>query len=356
MYEAASRAYRDAEIDPRKTVDSFITTGEDLWEGWSITDEMVPDQLGGAGRPVCTIPGDALTGLGNAIMQIEAGMAQVAVVEAHSKASEVVDKEEVERLAQEPSLTRPLGIGSDTLVALEMSAFLQGSGFDTSACDEVVAMARKKGAGNPLASLSPERPGEDGEEALSSPLRRKDKARYADAAIVIVLASAAWVERNKVSERAVGLDGVAWSSSLPWLDGGEARAAGYARESYECAAERAGMTRALGSFDVIEADDKYSFKLLQHLMPLLGGDKEPVWELVRGRGQGPELNPSGGALAVGNLLDASSLHRVYEVVLQLRGEAGGRQVKGAKLGLVQSWRGVPTATGGAAILSAAEER
>jgi len=43
MFEAASRAYENAGIDPRKDVGSFITTSEDLLEGWSITDEMVPD-------------------------------------------------------------------------------------------------------------------------------------------------------------------------------------------------------------------------------------------------------------------------------------------------------------------------
>jgi acetyl-CoA C-acetyltransferase len=63
------------------------------------------------------------------------------------------------------------------------------------------------------------------------------------------------------------------------------------------------------------------------------------------------VNPSGGSLAIGNLIEASASHRLLEAVLQLRGEAAKMQVKGAKRALVQSWRGVPTATGGVAILS-----
>src|ERR1700688_232538 len=149
MFEAAALAYRDGGIDPRKDVDSFITTSEDLWEGWSISDEMVPDQLGGAGRPVCTIPGDGVTGLGNAVMQIESGVAQVVVLEGHSKASDVLDKEAVETLAQEPSLMRPLGMGSDTLAALEMGAFLEGSGFSLADCDVAIEHSRKQGAAKP---------------------------------------------------------------------------------------------------------------------------------------------------------------------------------------------------------------
>ena len=75
MFEAASKAYSAAEVGPRKEVGSFICCTEDLWEGWSITDEMVPDQVGGARRPVCTIAGDSISGLGHAVMQIRAGVA-----------------------------------------------------------------------------------------------------------------------------------------------------------------------------------------------------------------------------------------------------------------------------------------
>jgi acetyl-CoA C-acetyltransferase len=343
MFEAAALAYRDAGIDPRKEVDSFITTSEDLWEGWSITDEMVPDQLGGAGRPVCTIPGDAITGLGNAVMQIESGVAQVAVLEAHSKASDVLDKEAVENLAQEPSLMRPLGMGSDTLAALEMGAFFEGSGFGVADCDLVIEQSRRRGSKNPLASFASKR---RRTEVISSPLRAADKAPYADAAVVLVLASSQWARRNR--REAVNVDGVAWSSSLPWFDGGDTAVAGYARSSFERAAKQAGLGRGLGSLDVVEMDDTYSFKLLQHLMSLAEDKKEASAVL---RGEGPALNPSGGALAVGNLIEASASHRLYEAVLQLRGDAGRRQVKRARRALVQSWRGVPTATGGVAILS-----
>src|SRR5579864_7212896 len=99
MFEAATRAYDDASIEARKDVGSFICCTEDFWEGWSITDEMVPDQIGGAGRPVCTIAGDAITGLGNAIMHLASGVADVVALEAHSKASDVTDRAAVDVMA-----------------------------------------------------------------------------------------------------------------------------------------------------------------------------------------------------------------------------------------------------------------
>ncbi|MCZ6688792.1 MAG: hypothetical protein O7H41_04230, partial [Planctomycetota bacterium] len=63
-------------------------------------------------------------------------------------------------------------------------------------------------------------------------------------------------------------------------------------------------------------------------------------------------NASGGALAQGNLLEANGLFRAAEVVSQIRGEAGRRQVKSPHRGVAQSWRGVPTASGVVAVLSA----
>ncbi|MGA2666346.1 MAG: hypothetical protein ABSF83_15530, partial [Nitrososphaerales archaeon] len=174
-----------------------------------------------------------------------------------------------------------------------------------------------------------------------------------------VIASERWIDarRKREGDRAVAapvyVDGVAWSSSLPWYDGGEVSTAEYARSSYDRALSQAGLGRDLGQFDLLELDDAYSYKLLQHLHSIAKSDAEARRVL---RGEGPALNPSGGSLGVGNLLEASALHRLLECVLQLRGDAGAMQVEGAGRALVQSWRGVPTATGGVAILSGGGRR
>jgi acetyl-CoA C-acetyltransferase len=39
------------------------------------------------------------------------------------------------------------------------------------------------------------------------------------------------------------------------------------------------------------------------------------------------------------------------VVLQLRGQAGSRQLEEVEVGLAQSWRGVPTTSGAVAVMS-----
>ncbi len=51
------------------------------------------------------------------------------------------------------------------------------------------------------------------------------------------------------------------------------------------------------------------------------------------------VNPSGGLLSRGHPVGASGILQVVEIVTQLRGEAGARQVEGAKTGLTQNMGG-----------------
>src|SRR6266498_3012137 len=90
MFEAAQRAYADAQVDPRADVDSFVCCSEDYLEGTSIFDEYVPDQLGAVQRPVQTVAADGLFGVVTALLLIRSGAARVVAVEAHSKVSGVL--------------------------------------------------------------------------------------------------------------------------------------------------------------------------------------------------------------------------------------------------------------------------
>jgi acetyl-CoA C-acetyltransferase len=117
----------------------------------------------------------------------------------------------------------------------------------------------------------------------------------------------------------------------------------------------AGITNPLGQIDFAEIDDTFSYKELQHLEALgLARPGESGRRLQEGAffpdGELP-VNVSGGNLGCGYTYDMSSLRSVLEVVLQLRGTAGERQIPDVKEGLAQSWRGIPTATGGVVVLS-----
>src|SRR3989337_1689260 len=218
MFEAASRAYADAGIDPRTDVDSFVTCAEDYYEGFGIFDEFVPDQLGAVLRPTCTIPGDGLQGLANAFMQIQTGLVQVAVVEAHSKASDVPTVDGGVDPALDPIWNKPIEMHPFVVAGLEADAYLRASRTSLKALAAVVSKNRRNGLRNPLAAYGADV--EEDQVARSeerfAPLRSLDIARPADVCVVLVVAS----ERaaKKFHANPVWIRGVGWASDSPTLE------------------------------------------------------------------------------------------------------------------------------------------
>ncbi len=354
MYEAASRAYADAGVNPRTDVESFITCAEDYYEGFGIFDEFVPDQIGGALRPTCTITGDGLQGLATAYMQIQTGLLDVAMVEAHSKVSDIVSLEGILEQGLDPIWNRPLGAHPYAFAALEANAYLRKSRTPAKALAAVVAKNRRNGLLNPLAAY-----GAAVDEAQASaspedfsPLRSLDISEPADGAVVLVVAS----ERGakKFHADPVWIRGVGWASDSPTLESRQFGDAWYAELAAQMAYKLAKVRRPATEFDVAEVDDRFSFKELQHLEALgLAKPGEAGKHVLRGdyalEGRLP-VNASGGSLGCGNVFEATGLHRAAEVALQLRGEAGRHQVDGAKVGVAQAWRFVPSTTGAVAVL------
>lgn len=356
MFEAASRAYEDAGIDPRREIDSFITCAEDFWEGFSIFDEFTPDQLGAALRPMITITGDGLLGLANAYMQIRSGLCDVVAVEAHSKISDLLTFEDVVRLSFDPVYEAPLLESAHPYAAagLEMRAYLEATGTTEEQCATVVVQGKQNAFKNPLAGFEAQLSVED---VLASgyafdPLKRLEIAPRADGCVVFVLAAGELAER--LTDKPVYIEGIGWSSDSPWIAARTAEA-GYAKQAAEMAYRQAGIQNPLREIDVVEVDDQFSFKVLQHLEALVLARPGEAGHLMEEgalslEGELP-VNPSGGSLGYGHLIEASGLARALEVVLQLRGEAVGRQIEGARVGVAQSWRGVPHGTGAVAVFA-----
>ena len=354
MFEAASRAYEDAGIDPRRDVQSFICCTEDFWEGISITDEYMPDQLGAVLRPLCTVSSDGLVGLATACMHISSGLADVAVVESHSKASDVLNPNEIVSFAFDPAYTRHLDADPRFLAGLEMARYLKESGTKREHCAQVAVKNKKNALSNPRgvygANLNQDTVLNS--QTVSSPLTDLEASKTIDGSIVLVLASAQ--KAKKLGNHTVWINGVGWSSDTPWVEDRDFAKAAYAEQAAARAYKMANVRSPASHFDLAEIDDTYSYKELQHLEALKLAPKGKAGNMVNSGtfdkdGRMP-VNVSGGSLGVGHLLEATGLHRVLEAVMQLRGEAGHLQIPKVKRALVQSWRGIPTATGAVAVL------
>jgi len=355
MYEAAVKAYDDAGVDPRQDVDSFVTVAEDFTEGTSIFDEYVPDQLGAALKPVHTISGEGIHGFIAAYMTILTGAMDVVVVEGHSKASNILTPNDIMAYAMDPVYNRPLGANPHFIAGLEMNHYLCETGATREQCALVVKKNKHNALYNPLATYGANIAVKDVLESpfVSYPLGRLDMSPPADGAIVLVLAAKERAEQ--LSDVPIWIRGVGWCNDSFSLENRDWSRAIYAAHAGDMAYGMAGIRSPWQELDFAEIDDTFSYKELQH-MEALRLCQPGEAGILTGDGAteiGGDLpvNPSGGSLGVGHLLDASGLARVLEVVLQLRGEAGQHQLSEVETGLAFGWRGLPTTSGAAVILS-----
>lgn len=353
IYEAAVMAYADAGIGPWD-VDTFVSLSEDYTEGTAIADEYVPDQLGAVLKPVHTIAADGITGMAAAMLQLETGQFDMAVVESRSKASNILHPASIEAFALDPVFVRPHGFHPSFVAGLEMRAFLEATGNTEAQCALVVKKNRRNALLNPLAAYPGDVSASDilASRPVAEPLKDGEVARRADGAIVLVLAGESVAPRLK--GQPVFIRGIGWSQHTPNLEERDWHRAAYAENAARMAYRQAGIRDPAREIDFAEVDDAFAYKELQHLEALgLAGPGRAGPMLERGAfhpdGELP-VNVSGGHLGCGHAHDLSGLRSVLEVVLQLRGHAGGRQLRGVRTGLAQSWRGLPTASGGVVVL------
>jgi len=356
MFEAATRAYADAGgINPRKDIDGFVSCAEDYWEGHSIFDEFAPDQIGAALRHLFTVTGDGLIGLATGYMLIKTGQLNTVVVEAHSKLSDVITFAGIVNFGLDPIYNRPLGGHPHYMAGLEMTRFLHETGNTREQCAQVVVKNKRNALRNPNAAHGSSVKIEDvlQSEPYFHPLNRLDVSPRADGGIVMVLASESYAK--KITDQPVWIKGIGWISDTSYPESREWGRAIYAELAADMAYKMARIRNPHKEVDFAEIDDSFSYKELQHMeaLKLCGNGKAgKLTELGETQLDGDiPINASGGLLGMGYAIEASGSQRAFEAVLQLRGQAGKHQICDAKIGVAQSWRGIPTATGAAAVLS-----
>jgi len=198
------------------------------------------------------------------------------------------------------------------------------------------------GALNPKAQyrfrMTPEEVLQD--RLVSYPLTRAMCAPIGDGAAAALVVSAAKLQSlpAAVRERAVRIRG--WGMS-----GGKYRRLdepGLSQTAARKAYAMAGVTP--GDIDVAEVHDATSFceifqiEMMGFCAPGEGGPFVEAGETSLG-GRLP-VNTSGGLVSKGHPVGATGLSMVYELCQQLRGEAGERQVIGARLALAENGGGV----------------
>lgn len=353
-YEAAKKAYLDAGIEP-KDVGAFVATSEDFLEGYSIADEYSPDQLGAVLKPIYTVPGDFIQSLGSGVMMVLSGLYDIVVVQALSKASNMLTKPYMIEFAMDPLYARQLREHPDYVAGLDMARYMYETGTTKEDCAAVVVKNRRNAMFNPYAGHPCDLSIDYvlASEPVSYPLSELDISQCSDGAVVVVIAKGEVA--RALTKKPVWIRGISWMSDTPNLEKMEWGRAVYAQLAADKAYQMAGIKSPRSEIDFAEINDEFSYKELQHMEALRLCSPGEARYLVRDgvtqiTGALP-INTMGGCLGVGNAFEANGAHLVLSVVLQLRGEAGRNQLPKAHTGLALGWRGIPTNTGAVVILS-----
>ena len=197
------------------------------------------------------------------------------------------------------------------------------------------------------------------DKAVSFPLTRSMCAPVSDGAAAMVVVSGSWLSRNP-RPRVIAVRACELRAGRPGRDPEDYDSHVGVRTA-TAAYEAAGLGPR--DIDVAEVHDATAFgEILQieNLGIAARGDGGPVSE--RGDtalGGHCPVNPSGGLVSKGHPIAATGIIQLHELVAQLRGEAGARQVPGARTGIAENgggFVGVEDAACVVTILEAAQQR
>jgi acetyl-CoA C-acetyltransferase len=293
--------------------------------------------------------------MGSGVMMLKSGLYDIVVVQGLSKASNMITKPYLTDFALDPIYNRPLKEHSDYIAGMEMNRYLHETGATRDQCARVVVKNKRNAMFNPLAGHGSDLTVDYVLDApmIAYPLTELDISPYSDGAVVIVMATAETA--TALSDTPIWVKGIGWISDTPGLETRDWAKAVYAEMAGEMAYKMAGIRSPRSEIDFVEINDEFSYKELQHLEALRLCNPGEAGSLTMDgvteiSGELP-VNPSGGCLGVGNLLEGTGGQKVLDVVLQLRGEAGHNQISEGNTGLAMNWRGLPTTTGAVAVLS-----
>ena len=357
VVDLGTSAARAALADSGTTMHQMQTVAVgNVFEGITGVGQRIMHQTGQTGAPVYNVSNACATGataLRTAILSLRAGEADLALAigceQLGKRGLLAADAEprgsEFSPRGRDGSVVEPEGVlGSSMMPAVFAEAgvaYLART--DGASVDHFFKVAQKNHLNstlNPLAQYRKEFSFEQiaGGDMISYPNTALMCSPTGDGAAAVVIASDAALCKldPAVRGRAVKVSASVLVSD-PWVD--QAEASWDVDTITQVAAWQAYESAGLGpsDLDMVELHDCFATAELIHYENLglcepCGGadflDSGAPW-----RGGKTPVNISGGLLSKGHPLGATGIAGVFEVVAHLRGEAGDRQIDGARVGL-----------------------
>ena len=227
-------------------------------------------------------------------------------------------------------------------------AYFQKYGDQSDALAHIAAKNHKNGVDNPFAQIRKDlgfdfcRNISERNPSIAGPLKRTDCSLVSDGAAALVLTS---VETALGRSKAVAIRAKAQVSDFLPMSKRDIIAFEGCTQAWNLALTSAGL--ALDDISFVETHDCFTIaELLEYEAMGLASPGEGARVLDEGitqkNGKLP-INPSGGLKAKGHPIGATGVSMHILSAMQVRGEAGEMQVKGAKLGGIFNMGGVAVA-------------
>lgn len=339
-YEVTRDALEDAGMTI-EDVDNTVTVCNDFWDGRTISSMAITEATGSHRVPTTNVEGDGTYGALMGLMRILSGHHRVTLVVAQSKASEGIPSV-ITNAMFDPIYERMLGLDAVNSSALQMRTYMSKYGVTEEQCARVSVKNHRNARNNPYAHMPLDITVEDvlHSRVLADPIKLLDASPMSDGACAIVMADESTAKKK--GKKAVWIEGVGHCADAYHLGDRDLAESPALQAAARRAYGMAGVTDPMKDVDVAELYDAFSYMELMWMEGLglcQAGEAGAVIDkgVTELKGKLP-VNPSGGVLSA-HAVQVAGLARIAEAVLQLRGEAGARQVDGARLALAHGIEG-----------------
>lgn len=323
-------------------IDSAVSCSQDFWDGRTISNMNIQPFVGAHLGHEDKVAEDGINAVYCGMGQVLSGHPKIVLVVAHMKESQA-ERSLIENAAFDPIFMRQLGLDFLSAAALQAKRYMYKYGVTAEQCAKVAVKNRGNARNNPFAQETMDLTVEDvlASRMMAAPIRELDMKPISDGACAMILA----LEKRakKISKKPIWILGASNCYEAHYLGDRDLADCDALTRAAQKAYSMAGIQSPSREIDVAEISEEFTYQ-------------ELLWTEglgFCGRGEGGRLidsgttdmngelpvNPSGGMLS-GNPNGVAGMARVAEAVLQLRGEAGDRQVDGARIALAHGVTGI----------------
>ncbi len=326
-------------FDMEKGIRTIITCSDDMFDARTISNNGMTDVVGAQFRGEEKMAQESINGLGYAMASILSGHDDVILFMGHCKESQGESRRMISNLSFDPFYTRPLGMDYHNVDAMQARAYMEKSKVTDAHLAKIVVRSRQIAKKNPYAR---ENKLVDEQEVLNSPmysdpLRELHMYPVTDWAYGMLLCCEDRVK--EFTKKPVWVTGYGSCMDRYFLGDKDITSNFSLKSASKKAYDKAGIKDPKKDIQVFELSDHAAYQLPMWAEGVGVADEGKGGKWIDDGGMDKfNVNLSGGQLN-GNPLLLGGAARAIECYYQLSGQAGERQVKGAKRAVAQAVTG-----------------